>query len=411
MTNTVYVVGAGINQVIKHRSYNGISPPMINNFFQVALKMRNFASGEYTERIKGVYDYIYRYWKKDKSRLADVSFDIEECFTTIELHLNEAIKSNNIQKANELYGIQFRLKLFLAEVLHEFEIHAPIAEIMRPFGIRLHAEKPVIISFNYDNFLEIALESSSGWSDKEFPSEAIVQRMHKRVRRSQSDDLSNEVSDDELDYHNYNWTRRMGYDMRFDVVRLEQAGVREYVDGNRFYSRPSNKLYPWYILKLHGSINWFRYLPIPSRPTVHVENKPILGRKEKQIILDERFYQFNEPVTLHGWVLDPLIITPTLYKEAQISQAVYEKITILWEKAKSALSNCKRLIIIEYSFPPTDFGTKKLFLEAFSNHHLDELIVVNPDTSTIQKVKDMCHFRKPVIVCSDLTEFLNNAGS
>jgi hypothetical protein len=48
-----------------------------------------------------------------------------------------------------------------------------------------------------------------------------------------------------------------------------------------------------------------------------------------------------------------------------------------------------------------------MFLEAFSENNLEELIVVNPDTSVVQKVKDLCHFNKPVIVCKDLGEYVN----
>jgi|SRR2546422_4721764 len=100
-----------------------------------------------------------------------------------------------------------------------------------------------------------------------------------------------------------------------------------------------------------------------------------------------------------------------MYKQVQISQGVYERIAVLWKKAKTALSSCKRLVVIGYSFPLTDFDTKKLFLEVFSDNSLDQLIVVNPDTSVVQTVKDLSHFDKPVIVCKDLYEFMDNSES
>ena len=36
-----------------------------------------------------------------------------------------------------------------------------------------------------------------------------------------------------------------------------------------------------------------------------------------------------------------------------------------------------------------------MFLEAFSDNRLIELIVVNPSTEAINKAKDLCHFERP----------------
>jgi hypothetical protein len=390
MTNTVYILGAGVNKEIRHHQCNELSPPTINNFFQVAFRIPQFVDAQYTEQMRVVYDYIYKYWKKDESELANIPFDLEECFTMIELHLNEAIKSGNTQLRNKLFTIQFRLKMFLAEVLHQFEIATQLSSTMRQFGIRLHKEEPVIITFNYDNFIEITLEASSGFTELNFPSQ------------------SKDITDEQLDYKKYNWTRRLGYGIEFDKVLLDISGLPKYVEGKRFYSRPQNKLYFWSVLKLHGSLNWFRYLPIREMPTVPGQQLPTFAGKGKHIVLSERLYWFNKPLALDGWLLDPLIITPTLYKAAQFSEAVYEKIPGLWEKAKSALSSCKKLVVIGYSFPPTDFATKRLCLEAFSDNQMNELIIVNPDDVVVQKVKNLCHFERTTQVFDKLDKFLSN---
>lgn len=68
-------------------------------------------------------------------------------------------------------------------------------------------------------------------------------------------------------------------------------------------------------------------------------------------------------------------------------------------------SNCKRLIIGGYSFPPTDFHMKHLFLEAFRENKLEELIVINPDSNIIKTAKELCHYRGQVKYYSDLKEF------
>jgi len=395
MSATVYVLGAGVNQVIK--DWDRLSPPLISNFFQVALKKEKYRSEHYTSKIQIVYDYIEKYWKKNKSGLSSTPFDLEECFTMLELQFREAIDTNNNEKARELAIIQFRLKSFIAEVLSEFETFVSTSDTMRQFGEILYKEKPIIITFNYDCIIEAAIESASGVNPH------VPREMFGRNPLQETN-----VSEEELAYSHFNWNRPLGYSIKFDKVQLHRAGIRTYVEGERFYSHPKNKLYSWYILKLHGSLNWFRYLPIRKYPIFPSEAEVSLPKeKEKEIILIEGNWWFNEPPDLDGWYIDPIIITPTLYKEEYLRDPLYTRVfSPIWRKAKEVLSNCERLVVIGYSFPATDFPTKKLFLESFSENILGELIVVNPDTSVVQKVKNLCHFEKPVTVCKDLEEFL-----
>lgn len=101
--------------------------------------------------------------------------------------------------------------------------------------------------------------------------------------------------------------------------------------------------------------------------------------------------------------MSPLIITPVLYKELMKNVLIFD----IWKQAKNSLTNCNRLVIGGYSFPPTDFYTKRLFYEAFKNHSPEEIIVINPDTSVVRTIKELCHYSKPVVVCKNLDEFIN----
>ena len=67
-----------------------------------------------------LYSYIEKYWKKDLWDLENTEFDLEECFTLIQLQLKEAAENNEEQKYYELINIQYLLKYFLNEVLSEF---------------------------------------------------------------------------------------------------------------------------------------------------------------------------------------------------------------------------------------------------------------------------------------------------
>ncbi|MBA7511490.1 hypothetical protein ES705_03486 [subsurface metagenome] len=388
MNGIVYLLGAGVNQAIK--DFDNQKPPLITNLLQIALKKKKYSDAHYTNRIQVVYDYIEKYWKKTKSDLANAPFDLEQCFTLLERQKEEACRKDQ-EEYKRLVAIEFRLKSFLAEVLSDFE-YSGFNLSMYNFGRILVHEHPTILTFNYDCIIESIIESASGVNP------SIPRPFHDRTP---SEDF--EIPDELLAYSHSNWNRPLGYGITFDEVQLYQAGVSKYVDGKRFYSHPQNKLYSWPILKLHGSLNWFKYLPVRSFPTFPGEEQPTLGEKEHEIILVQGHWWFNEPPDHHGWYIDPIIITPTLYKDKYFREPPFKQI---WEMAKNALSRCKRLVVIGYSFSPSDFSTKQLLLEAFSNNDLEGLIVVNPDVNIVQLVKDLCHFDGGVVWYRDLEEYI-----
>jgi hypothetical protein len=65
-----------------------------------------------------------------------------------------------------------------------------------------------------------------------------------------------------------------------------------------------------------------------------------------------------------------------------------------WNKSKELLSNCKRLVIVGYSFPATDFYSKKLLLESTSKNNIEELIIVNPDSKVVEYTKNIISGKK-----------------
>src|SRR6266508_1766953 len=110
--STVYLLGAGVNRVIRHPSPSGVvCPPLIRDFFQVASKLdywpgaedqwlrsltpeqleefRRKGTGPHTggqrfkEAYQRVYDYIERNWNKSYDALASEDFDLEEIFTQL----------------------------------------------------------------------------------------------------------------------------------------------------------------------------------------------------------------------------------------------------------------------------------------------------------------------------------------
>ncbi len=237
------------------------------------------------------------------------------------------------------------------------------------FARRIFEERHSIITFNYNCILEDAIKSVSGVC-RQIPASFFQPSMDNA-----------EVPDDILSYSHCNWNAPLGYGFKFDEIQLQQAGVSKYVDGSLFYSHPKNTLYDWKILKLHGSLNWFHYLQ-PMHP-VFGEDLP--QDRSNDIILMGGHWNFGMPPIKNTWVVDPLIITPQLYKDNYYKIAPFPNI---WAQAKELIEKCTSLVIIGYSFPPTDFAIRKLLLESLADTELKELIIVNPDTSVVKTIKE-----------------------
>jgi hypothetical protein len=262
---------------------------------------------------------------------------------------------------------------------------------MRNLGKVVFYEKPTILTFNYDCLIEAVLEITSGVNSN------VPKSFIKHI--SEND----EFPDDLLAYSHCNWNRPLAYGFKFDEIQLQQAGVSKFSRGLKFYSVPQNQLYEKPLLKLHGSLNWFRYLPFRTFPVLPGEPKPELGKKESDIILMNGTWWFGTPPDHNGWYIEPILVTPVLYKDEYYGQKPFNE---TWEQAKNALSQCEKLVVIGYSFSPSDFTTKRLFLESFMLDNLKELVVVDPNHDLVKIVKELCHFDGGLVWFSSLADYL-----
>jgi hypothetical protein len=383
MAETVYLIGAGINRSI--RDLDGLQPPLATDLFQQALKCYRTGSEHYRERLKPLFDYIQTFWKLSVTQLENISFDLEACYTLIQLQASEAEEQRERDKLISLLTIEYLLTAFLMKYLSEIEHFVHHSESFQLFGERIYTEKPAVLTFNYDTLIETAIESASHVNTN-MPTSFLEGK------------TSIDVPDEELSYSHHNWNRPLAYGIKFDEVQLHRAGLITTVSGERFYSHQDNRLYDPPLLKLHGSINWFVHTGIRRNLPLEKDQQTQKGESTALFKGDWDIYQGLN----YDEIILPIIVTPVLIKD--LNQPIIHEV---WKQAYKELSTSKRLIVGGYSFPPTDFNTRRLFLEVFSQHALEELVVINPDTRVVQLVKDLCHFRKPVLTCHDLNEFVS----
>lgn len=386
---TTYLLGAGFNQHIEN--WDEVKPPLANNFFINLLKSKKFNNDNFQEELKPLFDFIYEIWKKDKENLRNSPFNLEGLFTYIEKKLEKAIKIGNKINTRRFYTLNEKFMYLLAQFLAEFDPFIAKSPIYLQFGKMIYDSKPNLITFNYDTILEHIIESVS------MPQSGIPQNF-KTIRSSKN------LSADVLSYSHFNWNRPLFYGIKFDQVQLHQAGPSKVVKGEKFYSTSGNEISEWRILKLHGSLNWFRVLPIREySPHPNEDVQETVDKIKGLLLLNNKWLGTYKSPEYNGWLLRPIIITPVLYKEKYYQEKPFKE---LWKVAKEELRFTKKLIVIGYSFSATDFSVRELFLDSFKINELDELIVVNPDIKVAKIVKDLTHFDKQVTICHDLNELL-----
>ena len=386
MAAVVYLLGAGFNCSVLDSSRQ-TEAPLARNFFQVLMN-----SGRLRERLDGIRSRLFvdvllaeieRYWKFDLDALASQPFDIEECLTMFESQL---VDGQPVERQLELRRARFALRNLLLMYLGDLS-HSGYSPVGRQFGAEVLAAEADVLTFNYDTLAEEAISSASGIGPKPMPP---------RDEQAAEPWLA-EVMDKDLDASHLAWTSNLGCGFAFDEVSLPVAGVPKHVDGSRYYAHPANLLYESHrVLKLHGSIDWLTYT---SRRMVPPEVEGAGQMEPPSGIVLERSPQYwlGESPTRNGWYMEPVVIPPQLYKQFQ-----QHPFPVVWNEALETLSTCQTLIVVGYSFPPTDFRTRRLFLEAFSEHQLKELVVVNPDTSVAGIVRGLTGYKGPVVSCNSL---------
>ena len=73
----------------------------------------------------------------------------------------------------------------------------------------------------------------------------------------------------------------------------------------------------------------------------------------------------------------------------------------VWKLVLESLKECQTLVVLGYSFPPTDFRTKRLFLEAFNDTRSGNSSSQIPMHQT-HTIRQLTHYRGPAVIWSDL---------
>jgi len=380
MAKTVYVFGAGINRSLC--GSHGSVPPLATDLFQLAL---NQPSADYTSSPQSwwlpIFQYIQRYWKLSVDDLKQTPFDMEECFTLLQLQAKDAQQQGDFAEAQRLIEIVSRLTVFFSDYLETSSRSAGESAVdFITLGKVIWKEQASVITFNYDTLIEGAIETASGQTSNWLDAQQAISTLRDREESDwPSYDFFNTVPDEVMACSRSNWERNRAYGVKFDEVILSAFLPKILVDGKDYFNHRGNGQCQPMVLKMHGSLNWGRYVG-------HIQKKVNPSAPPRTIapgttILGQGSGMFADHL------IEPLIITPMLFKNLGQESIIVQ----IWQQALAELRECDRLIIGGYSFPPTDFYTRKLFLEAFADRQPKEVIVINPDCIIEKVVYDLTH--------------------
>ncbi|MEG6617602.1 hypothetical protein V6C27_14475 [Peptococcaceae bacterium 1198_IL3148] len=171
-------------------------------------------------------------------------------------------------------------------------------------------------------------------------------------------------------------------------------GVKCGILSDQKLEQPKNKSHV-YLLKLHGSFNWLYCSGCRQLFTAIEKNK-----QELRLVCNHSDKVFSNHMGCKH-PLQPIIIPPTMMKNYDSMPFTQQ----LWHQARAALANADQIVIIGYSFPPTDFRTKWLFRKAMleSNKKCRKVILVNHATG--DKLASMLQQYKSLMRTNDIESY------
>jgi len=152
---------------------------------------------------------------------------------------------------------------------------------------------------------------------------------------------------------------------------------------------------PVTMIKLHGSLNWL-HCSYCGTNTLNTSEKFSL---EYETIPNNCPYCGESNVYFQR-----VIVPPLLAKNYSIQPLRY-----LWSRANRYVTRARKIVIIGYSFQPTDFGTEALLRSSlpWESQKQTRFVIVNPDEEVFKRFKKT--FNSSVVEWkSSLKEYLDS---
>jgi hypothetical protein len=381
---TAWIFGAGASH---HYDLNarGVPVPLANGFFNAFHQLPT--SQGFHAHVGPLVSFLQHYRGVKILEVSKWTENVEDFMTSVESELIELRKKKEKHELGEkdllrsasLCAVFNNMIFIFANVLNEAQ-NGPSFSLYH-YLLKFCGTNDTFVTFNWDTLLDRALADTGGWSPND------------------------------------------GYGLSFSSV----------FDSTWKQEVPCSRTFPtkWKLLKLHGSTNWLvpymgvffkrlEYQPMvpgsqkvflywqstlpyetyrsrwrggyaptcycyypPNLPATAFSRKqlsPGKGRLWMQTGLSGIVTPFREP-SGNGIPSSPLLITPIHQKRYDMYQTSIES---LWQQSADAMKTVDRVVIIGYSFPPTDTRPLELLHNILSSRKGDILVeIVAPSAEDI----------------------------
>jgi hypothetical protein len=404
---TFWLFGAGASH---HYSLNpfGVPVPLASGFFRAYHQLP--ISQGFDSYVGPFNNFLETYRGVTAETIGDFDENIEAFMTSVESELeriretarDQRLDGNELARAYSYATVFTNMNFIFANVLNEAQNGASMS-LYRSI-LKFCGPNDLFVTFNWDTLLDRALLDTGGWSPK------------------------------------------FGYGLTFRGV-LDGSWKNAFEGNVKFATN-------WKLLKLHGSTNWlvpymgvefkdwefrpfvagtddvFLYwhssLPYPTHmnrwrggyvPTTYCFYPPNLPAnffaKEQLsappgktfVKATHRFLSpFKEEDPTGSIPSSPILITPVRQKKYDIYKTSVEN---LWSQAVKGLEDTNRVVIVGYSFPPTDTRALDLFRSLLVARGKELSIeIVAPDATDIAKRigEDCLGYAKEVILHKQVFE-------
>ncbi len=404
MNNKLYIIGAGFNRNIEFDE-EAVQIPVADDFFTSFVRKKSL--GKYLKRFNDVFDYINKYWNIKLSEIEKgKKINLEELLSELEF------KQAFFKQSDYFYRVKRKIEEMIFYLFSSYEFtsyHHSAQEILRFAKMFLNEKDSDIITFNYDNILERAIEIESGSNKLSEKEKNLMYEMFPNEEK-------NPQKESELFYKSqYKFNRVLSYPIKFDGISKELFITNDFHSHffDTSYYDQEKQYITKQILKLHGSIGWF-YVREPNDLISKLKVSHLKIFNENDFIyttfnnihtddFDSNNKYLRDPFEYFEYTLDPLIITPTIFKNYRDKH-----IKKLWIDAQEKIKKADEIIIIGYSFPQTDFYSKIIFRENLKENV--KIMIINPDEKIEQHIiNDVLYKRRvDIIRFNFLKEYLDS---
>ena len=328
---------------------NGVCPPLMNDVFKTYKRIVRFADAPINPNEKAAIAFAAQVFNIAEPQIANHDVNFEKVVDAAIKLREDAQNAADEKFAAEVY---WGLISIIARTVDTAGFHAHWSETISQLGRIMVNERARIITFNYDTILEWAL-----WTG----ALGATNLRHDVPTGGESILSSGRVS---------NWSPRAAYGVKFDYM---EVGTFDGRVGDPGCGSALTNPVDVPLMKMHGSLNWFTYTGIRPAGWPPIEGQTSAEElKGKSLLLDTPLWKTTWPIH-NGVILSPTIVTPSKLKAEQTKLSPFREI---WEAAARALSACKRLVVIGYSFQ--DEHTVKFIQEHVDFSGLEEVGFVLP---------------------------------